>query len=407
MSPPVPTGDLSPEELERALATLEALCAESSASGDRAGLERTSARLVAAFAARGFTCTREVDDAGGAPAPLFVARSPAGVRRPLLLLGHYDTVLDAAPPRREERALFATGAIDMKGGIAALLGALDLLARRGGPPISGLLVVLVPDEEVTGTISQRATNRFGAQARGCFVLEPGELLADGGETIVAGRRGADNFRLDLRGEAAHSGLAFWRGRSAVVAAARFVAEAAAFSKPDGLTVNPARVVGGERAFVEELSDHAGLLGSDRQLNVVPDRASVEGELRYLTAAEGEAGRARLAALALELTAATGVRLEIAFSAHVPPVAATAKRLAVAARAIDCAARRGWRLEVERDRGGISFPNFLPADLELPVLDGLGPAGGGMHTRDEFVELGSFARRVVLLADLLEAELAAG
>jgi glutamate carboxypeptidase len=65
-----------------------------------------------------------------------------------------------------------------------------------------------------------------------------------------------------------------------------------------------------------------------------------------------------------------------------------------------AAARGWRLEVERERGGISFPNFLADPGRIPVLDGLGPVGGGMHTRDEHVALASLERRIVLLADLL-------
>ncbi|HYN21951.1 MAG TPA: M20/M25/M40 family metallo-hydrolase, partial [Thermoanaerobaculia bacterium] len=75
--------------------------------------------------------------------------------------------------------------------------------------------------------------------------------------------------------------------------------------------------------------------------------------------------------------------------------------ALSERAVALAAARGWKLEVERERGGISFPNFLPDPGRLPVLDGLGPVGGGMHTREEFVELRSLRRRIVLLADLLE------
>jgi glutamate carboxypeptidase len=71
------------------------------------------------------------------------------------------------------------------------------------------------------------------------------------------------------------------------------------------------------------------------------------------------------------------------------------------RAVALAAERGWRLEVERERGGISFPNFLPDPTRLPVLDGLGPVGGGMHTREEHVSLTSLARRIVLLADLMQ------
>ena len=55
------------------------------------------------------------------------------------------------------------------------------------------------------------------------------------------------------------------------------------------------------------------------------------------------------------------------------------------------------------RGGISFPNFLLDPGRIPVLDGLGPVGGGMHTREEFVDLRSLRRRIVLLADLLAAD----
>ena len=65
-------------------------------------------------------------------------------------------------------------------------------------------------------------------------------------------------------------------------------------------------------------------------------------------------------------------------------------------------RAGWRLEIEDDRGGISFSNFLPDPSAIPILDGLGPVGGGMHTREEFMELESLDRRIALLADLLAA-----
>jgi acetylornithine deacetylase/succinyl-diaminopimelate desuccinylase-like protein len=34
------------------------------------------------------------------------------------------------------------------------------------------------------------------------------------------------------------------------------------------------------------------------------------------------------------------------------------------------------------------------------VDGLGPVGNGMHTREEYLDLASFERRIVLLADLL-------
>jgi glutamate carboxypeptidase len=76
------------------------------------------------------------------------------------------------------------------------------------------------------------------------------------------------------------------------------------------------------------------------------------------------------------------------------------RLALCHRAVELAAARGFRLEVETDRGGISFPNYLADSSGVPVVDGLGPVGDGMHTRDEWLDLRSLDRRIVLLADLL-------
>ncbi len=91
------------------------------------------------------------------------------------------------------------------------------------------------------------------------MLEPGEPTA-GGETLVTGRRGMFHWRLEAHGRTAHSGLAFWQGRSAVVAIAEWIERAAALSRPQGgPTVNVARVVAGEREL-RRLSLAAGAKG---------------------------------------------------------------------------------------------------------------------------------------------------
>jgi glutamate carboxypeptidase len=70
--------------------------------------------------------------------------------------------------------------------------------------------------------------------------------------------------------------------------------------------------------------------------------------------------------------------------------------------VSLAAARGLRLDVEEDRGGVSFPNFLAEPGKVPVVDGLGPVGEGMHTREEWLDLRSLERRIVLFADVLAA-----
>ncbi len=462
-------GGLPPELFASTLRLLEELTALSSASGDAAGLRRVAARLGAELTARGLSV--EVRDGleggagapGGAGLPVLVARGARPGGRPLLLIGHLDTVLPAALPRREETRLVATGAVDMKGGLATLVGALDLLAHRGAAPPADLMLVAVPDEEVAGEISRAAVARWGATARALWVLEPGEPgRAAGAETVVGGRRGLFGWQLTARGRAAHSGLHFAAGRSALLAAARWCvaasgaidgngrsatdagnsrngtgagfpgdagdggdagnargagnardtgnATAGGSSRPDGTggkgggtslpTVNVGRLVAGDESFVTGLAAAHGWLGTDRQLNVVPDRAVAEGEVRFVRTADGEAVARRLAELAAAVGAATGTELSFTRGAIIPPVDPRGPQRAWCERAVELAAARGWRLEIEDERGGISFPNFLPDPGRLPVLDGLGPVGGGMHTREEHVDLLSLRRRIVLLADLL-------
>ena len=78
----------------------------------------------------------------------------------------------------------------------------------------------------------------------------------------------------------------------------------------------------------------------------------------------------------------------------PPSAALADHL------VRVAAADGWKLETEPNRGGVSFPNFLPDPSAVCVVDGLGPVGGGMHTRQEWLDLESLRRRIGLIAEAL-------
>lgn len=377
----------------------------SSPSGDPEGLRRAARRLGGALAARGLAIEVADEDGGEGPLPILYARGKDTSRGHLLLIGHLDTVLPAAPPRLEGDRFVATGAIDMKGGLATLVGALDLLHHRGIAPPQDLLLVVVPDEEVGGRLSQAAVRRWGATARALWVLEPGEPgpTADA-ETMVAGRRGIFQWRLDVRGRAAHSGLHYWEGRSALVAAARWCVDAAALShRGGGPTINTGRLVAGDSTFTDDLESGAALLGTERQLNVVPDRALAEGEARFLRAGEAAELRRALEGLAVETAAATGTEVRFAAGPVIPPVDPHGPFRLWCEKAASFAGAHGWSLELEDERGGISFPNFLPDPGRIPVLDGLGPVGGGMHTRDEFVSLTSLRRRIVLLADLLAAD----
>ena len=400
---PSSRNEMVPEAVfEASVGLLVELCAISSASGDVPGLERMARRLGGELERLGLRvqieCAEDVDEI---EQPVLVARGPnAGDDGYLLLIGHLDTVLPAIPPSRRAGRLQGTGALDMKGGFAALVGAMNLLLETGQGPPDDLLLVAVPDEEVGGQISEEAVRSWGASARAVLVLEPGELRGDA-ESLVTGRRGLAGWRLEARGRAAHSGLAYWEGRSALAAAARWCGEVQLLSESgEGPTVNVGRIIGGDAEFVDELPEHHSLVGTSYRLNVVSDRCVAEGEVRFLSEDDRERMLHRMREIAERVGREADVEMRFEVFETIAPVDPTGPGGELARRLVAVAAAQGWELELEHDRGGVSFPNFLEDPSAVAVLDGLGPVGGGMHTRDEFLDLRSLRRRIALQAELL-------
>jgi glutamate carboxypeptidase len=392
MPSPAPDG----VDLPRALAELEALCALSSPAEDPAGQRALAQALERACAARGLRV-----DLREAPGLVLLAQTPEPDPTPrLLLVGHLDTVLPARPVRRDGDRLLGSGALDMKAGLVTGLGALDLL-RAQGRPLPPLRLVVVADEETSGEASAAIMAEHGPTARAVLVLEPGGRQ-DGAETVVLGRRGLLDWHAEVTGQSAHSGLDFFQGRSAAVAAADLALRLAARSGPgDAPTINVSRILAGDARFVDDPAADLELVGSSRRLNVVPDRARLDGEARYLRAADLDRLRSALPAIAAEVDARHGTRTGLRLGTALPAVSPDGPGAALADLAVAEAAASGWALAVERDRRGVSFPNLLPDPGAVPVLDGLGPVGEGMHTVDEWVSVDSLGRRIALLARLLE------
>jgi glutamate carboxypeptidase len=380
---------------------LEELCAISSASGDVPGLTAVAERLSVELERFGLHCEiRPEPGTDGRGQPTLMARAPDATDEYTLLIGHLDTVLPAIPPERREGRLCGTGALDMKGGFAALLGALRMLEEAGDSAPRDLLLVGVPDEEIGGPISEKLVRDLGNAARAVLVLEPG-ALRNGAETIVTGRRGLCLWRLEARGRAAHSGLDYWQGRSALAAAATWAGAVQRISQPgDGPLVNVGRIVGGDSEFVQDLGEEHHFFGTAQRLNVVPDRCVAEGEVRFLALFDRDRTLERMRELAFQIGEHAEVQLELELIQDVPPMDPAGPGAGLAARLVEAAARDGWTLEPEHDRGGVSFPNFLPEPGAVPVLDGLGPGGDGMHTREEYVDLGSLRRRIALIAEAM-------
>ncbi|HEY8643948.1 MAG TPA: M20 family metallopeptidase, partial [Candidatus Dormibacteraeota bacterium] len=214
--------------------------------------------------------------------PNVVARWGTGRGPVLLLTGHLDTVPVGTGWTRDpfgaevaDGRLYGRGACDMKGGLAAMLGAVHDLRRRGLEPAGDVVLAAVvgEEEDSAGTLALLAA---GIEADRALLAEPTGL------ELVRSNRGLVNYRLTVAGASAHASQPEV-GRNAIVAAAELVLELERVSARLGETPHPAlgppnltvgTIAGGTRPYV--VPDRC-LLEVDRRVNPGETAASVRAE----------------------------------------------------------------------------------------------------------------------------------
>jgi acetylornithine deacetylase len=139
--------------------------------------------------------------------PVLVGRLPgAGEGRSLILNGHYDVVplglleswtRDPFAGEVVDGRIYGRGANDMKGGIAAMLKALEFIGRAGFELEGDTLAQIVPDEEATCMGTLAACQR-GYTADAAIIPEPTNMRVG---TAVRGSMGG---RITVFGRAGHA-----------------------------------------------------------------------------------------------------------------------------------------------------------------------------------------------------------
>lgn len=373
-------------------------CAVNSGSFNPAGLDRQRALLETAFAILpgalrtiALADRVEIDAAGderraaGGSAIHVAVRPDAPLR--VVLTGHYDTVYPADTAftdvaRRGDGALHGPGIADMKGGISAMLAALEAFEAHPAAPAIGYDVLLSPDEEIGSPGSAPLLARLAPGAALGMTYEP--ALADG--TLVSARKGSGNYQLVVRGRAAHAGRDFASGRNAITAAARLAAALDGLNGDrEGVTLNVARIDGGGA------------------VNIVPDRAVVRFNTRFPSPEDGAwIERAIDACLAEPAPEGIDISLHGGVTRPAKPFTPEQERLFADVRAT--AALIGQAI-AWAPSGGVCEGNNLFA-AGLANVDTLGVRGGDIHSDREFAWPESFVERAQLSA-LLLARLATG
>lgn len=373
---------LSPPPLPPLLARLQSWSAINSGSDHLAGLARMADGLEAALRELTPDVTRvPLDDSGRVA--LRARMRPAAHHR-ILCSGHYDTVFGADHPfqkatlHEDTGRLNGPGVADMKGGLVVMMAALAAFEQTPAAKQIGWTVLLTPDEETGSIVSAPEIEAAAASHHLGLVFEPARETG----ALVKSRSATAVFRAEVHGRAAHAGRNPEDGRNAITALAQFCLDVEAFpeSIPDTL-VNVGNIQGGAAT------------------NIVPDHAVAEVNARASTSAGVEALESAFQAAAESLNAREGYTMSLTGGFHRHPLQVTPLRESLFANLSQCSTDLGHgALEWEHVSGG-SDGNLLHA-AGLPVLDGMGPIGGGLHSDREYIETASLASRAQIAATFL-------
>ena len=301
--------------------------------------------------------------------------------KPLLLLGHYDTVYDlgtlAMMPWREENGrLHGPGVFDMKSGIAQIIFALRALREGTGGLPRTVTAWLVSDEEEGSDSSRAVTERLAARCEAVLVCEP----AGPGGALKTARKGVGGFLIKVTGVASHSGLDFEKGQSAILELSHQIQAVSRLTDlKRGVTLNVGVIRGGTRT------------------NVVAAEAVAEVDLRIARKSDGPVMERKVKALR---PVNKKCQLQIEGGVNRPPLERTKQVVALFQKARKIGLELGFSLD-EIAVGGGSDGNFT-AGIGVPTLDGLGAVGDGAHAPHESVVTAELPRRAALLAGLIEA-----
>jgi glutamate carboxypeptidase len=198
--------------------------------------------------------------------------------------------------------------------------------------------------------------------------------------VKTARKGVGEYVLKATGKAAHAGLDFEKGQSAVLELARQIERISAMTDlKRGLTVSVDVIKGGTRVNVIPAEASAAI---DVRIARLTDAAGIDRKLRNLKPLNRKC------------------KLEISGGIDRPPMERTTGVAGLFRTASALAKDLGWKLE-EAAVGGGSDGN-LTAALGIPTLDGLGGVGEGAHAANESILISELPRRTALLTGLIES-----
>jgi glutamate carboxypeptidase len=386
---------------QASIALLEQIVNVNSGTMNFAGVRQVADILRPHFEALGFQLRWE-DGAAFGRAGHLIAEHP-GRGRHILLIGHLDTVFEPDHPfqrfaRVDAQTVSGPGTSDMKGGLVVALAALTALKETKALDGMHITMVMMGDEEDSGTPIELARASLVEAAKAADVAIGLENGADDPKTALTARRGYTGWQIDVKARSAHSSQIFTDevGAGAIYEIARILHTF--YDELHGeelLTFNPGLIAGSTQVKFDPKLLRAEASGKD---NIVAPVAVATGDLRTISSEQLERTKERMrkiVAASLPQTSAT-----ITFTDSGPPMPPTEGNKKLLAM-YDAASRDlgfGPMTAVDPRRAGAADISYA-ADYVDMAIDGVGLLGSGNHTPDEVADLRTFqvqAQRLALV-----------
>ena len=364
-----------------ALELLKEIVNIDSGTGDVEGGTKVEAVLRARLTQLGAEVRTEPAEAPGLPDNLVAVFHGTGKGK-ILIVAHIDTVFGpgtaaARPFSMDEARAHGPGVGDEKAGVVEAFTALKILHDMGFKNFATITFLLDDSEERGSPGSTKLIKRLAREHNVEFNMEPG----DPPDALTVWRKGAAGIRIQVKGRAAHAGMAPQDGRNAAVELMHQLSALQGVfpTSGSGVTVNLTVLKAGERT------------------NIIPDLAEATLNVRYRKPEEFDAILARVEA-GTHSTQVPDTTVTLAHDPAFPPLTENAQIDALAARARAIYAEIGKTVELSGN-GGAS-ESALAMSEGTAALDGLGFVGGDFHTDHEWIDLNSIIPRMYLFTRLL-------
>ena len=292
------------------------------------------------------------------------------------LISHADTVYPEDSPFQkitwspDRKTALGPGVIDDKGGILVALLALEKVSQQNNRDVTVQLICM-PGEEIGSPGLHQFLTRIGKESSVILGFEPS--LGDG--SLIHSRRGNRWYEIIMKGPGGHSGRDAGKVLNPLTLLSEKVSALAALSKPElGFSVTPGSFSTNTNGF-----------------NSIPAEAIVRIDTRYDTNEMRDTLHAQMLPI-LEGTEWTLVE-------DCPAMVLNPESLQLGEKLITLVSSVEGKEITVRKAFGSSDCNFASRP-GIPIIDGLGAIGTGLHSAQETLECASILSRAEVISRLI-------